>query len=216
VTLLTPQHGKLGVLVRGGRKSSKRVGGALEPFQTISVWVEEKSGRDLGVLREARITRMRPGIVSSLAALEAAGAALRWARHLFSARTAEPEAWGIVTTLLDALDAGAPPSATLAGAALRLLAAVGYGLDLARCVRCGRACPDSKKAYLDAGHGGLVCRACGGAARAIAPELRTVARALQRGESPAMTEPQAAELLELIDAAMAAHAGYEGGAGGRR
>jgi DNA repair protein RecO (recombination protein O) len=211
VTLLTPGHGKLGVLVRGGRKSTKRVGGALEPFHTISAWVDDKSdrGRDLGVLREARIARMRPGIVASLAAMEAAGTALRWARHVFPARHAEPEAWDIVVGLLDVLDAGAPPSASLAGAALRLLAAMGYGLDLAQCVKCGRACPEDKKAYLDAAHGGLVCRACGGAARVMSPELRALSRALQRGEAPPMTEAQAAEILGIIDEAMAAHAGYD-------
>ena len=211
VTLLTPAYGKLGVLVRGGRKSTKRVGGALEPFHTISVWVDDKSdrGRDLGVLRDARIARMRPGIVGSLEALEAGGTALRWARHLFPARTAEPEAWEILTGLLAALDAGARPRPALAGAALRLLAAMGYGLDLARCVKCGRDCPETRKAYLDAAHGGLVCRACGGAARVIAPELRAIGRALQRGEAQDMTDAQAGELLEVIDEAMAAHAGYD-------
>jgi DNA repair protein RecO (recombination protein O) len=187
------------------------VGGALEPFHTIEVWVDDKSdrGRDLGVLREARIARMRQGIVTSLEALDAAGMALRWARHLFSARTAEPEAWAILIGLLDALDAGAPPKASLALAALRLLSAMGYGLDLGQCVKCGRECPETRKAFLDAAHGGLICRACGGAARVISPEVRAIGRALQRGERRDVTEAQATELLGIIDEAMAAHAGYD-------
>ena len=208
VTLLTESMGKIGVVVRGGRKSSKRVGGALEPFHTMEATLEDKGG-DLGVLREARIVRVRQGIVGSLEAMDAAGTALRWARHLFSARTREPDAYAALIELLDQLDQGASPREELSFAALRLLAAVGYALDFERCVVCGKACPDGKPSAIDAARGGLVCRACGGARRMLDAESRAVGRALQRGERVAILAPQAEALLALVDDAMAAHAGYE-------
>jgi DNA repair protein RecO (recombination protein O) len=209
VTLLTESNGKVAVMVRGARKSQKRFGGALEPFHTINAAFDERRG-DLGVLRDARITKMRHGIVSRLDALDAAGTALRWARHLFPARTREPEGWRVLIALLDALDSETRPvRAALAEAGLGLLAACGYALDFERCVQCGKPCPEGRLAYIDAARGGIVCRSCGGGGKTIGAELRTTAVALSRGEAVSLGEADARELLALIDDAMAAHAEYD-------
>lgn len=215
-TLLTETDGKLGVLVRGARKSSRRVGGALEPFHTMEVRLDDRGG-ELATWREGRIAKVRSGIVSHLEALEAAGTALRWARHACPARTREPEAWGTLIALLDALDttaaAGRSPRVELASAALRLLADVGYALDLERCVRCGKECPDGRPARVDAGRGGLVCSACGGAHVHLDVRTRAIARAAQSGQPEellaAMTVADADVILGLAEDAMAAHAGFD-------
>ena len=117
----------------------------------------------------------------------------------------------ILQALLDRLDAGADPRGELAVAGLRLLAAVGYALGFERCVKCGRECPESRPSYIDAAHGGLVCRACGGAKRVIGPEVREAARAMQR-EDVWQTNDRGrviAEVLAIVEEAMAAHAGFE-------
>jgi DNA repair protein RecO (recombination protein O) len=163
----------------------------------------------LATLREARVVRMRHGIVASLDAMDAAGTALRWARHLFPARTREPEGYSVIVDLLDRLDEKTAPRAELAGAGLRLLAAVGYALDFERCVSCGKPCPPERPSGVDASRGGLMCMACGGGRRKLDAEARAVGRALQRGERPDVTPGQAETMLSLIDDAMAAHAGYE-------
>jgi DNA repair protein RecO (recombination protein O) len=209
VTLLTESHGKLGVLVRGGRKSSKRVGGALEPFHSIAVSIDDQ-GRELGTLREARLVTLRQRLVGDLDALDAGGRALRWVRQLFPARTPEPAGWATLNGLLDALERGEAPRPLLAGAALRLLADVGYALDFERCVKCGKPCPEGKPAYVDAARGGLVCRACGGSARTIGAKTRAIAIALARGEAAALADGEADEILGIAEDAMAAHAGIEG------
>lgn len=208
-TLVTEQAGKLGAIVRGGRKGSRRTGGALEPMHTIAVTVEDR-GTELGTLKEARVVRVRAGVTSSLEALDAAGVALRWARHLFPPRTVEPDGWRVLVDLLDVLDDGAAsPRRELARAGLALLAAVGYGLDLDRCVVCGRECPQGKMACVDPARGGLICRACGGAATVLLPDAREAARAFALG-GPADVSPSDAEsLLGLVHRAMAAHAGFE-------
>lgn len=208
VTLLTEAVGKLGALVRGGRKSARRVGGALEPFHTLEATLEDKGG-DLAAMREARLVRMRHGIVASLDAMDAAGTALRWARHLFPVRTREPEGYAVIVELLDRLDEGVSPRAELAGAGLRLLAAVGYALDFERCVSCGKPCPAGRPSGVDGARGGLMCRACGGGRRTFDAELRAVGQALQRGERPDVSATQAEAMLTLVDDAMAAHAGFE-------
>jgi DNA repair protein RecO (recombination protein O) len=214
-TLVTERAGKLGAIVRGARKGSRRVSGALEPVHTIVVRIDDRGG-ELATLKEAHIARTRMRLVQDLDALEAAGVALRWARHLFPPRTVEPEGWRILVDLLDVLDRdpgeGARPTsprAELARAGLAMLAAVGYALDLERCVACGRACPDGKAACIDPARGGLVCRACGGAGSVLLPDVREAARVLASGGPAAVTPKSADTVLGLVDRAMAAHAGFE-------
>jgi DNA repair protein RecO (recombination protein O) len=227
-TLFTEAEGKLGVMVRGGRKSTKRVGGALEPFHTLEARIDDRGG-ELATLREARIVKVRAGIVESLEAIDAAGMALRWVRHVCPPRTREPEAWETLGELLDALDASrgaGAPRVALARAGLRLLADVGYALDLQRCIQCGKACPEQRSSRVDPARGGLVCSACGGArvGRSAAPlesgrtgghlvlsaDLRAKALAAARADdAPSMTAADADALLAVVDAAMAAHAGFD-------
>jgi DNA repair protein RecO (recombination protein O) len=212
-TVITEQAGKVGLVARGARKGSRRVGGALEPVHTVGVLFEDKGG-DLCTLKEARIVRLRGAVTGDLDALEAAGTALRWARHLFPPRTVEPEGWRVLVGLLDELEEGAAarsavPKAALARAGLAMLAAVGYALEFEQCVSCGRPCPEGRPAYVDPARGGLICRSCGGAHTVVAAELRAAASALARGEAGVLDEGEARELLNLVDRAMAAHAGFE-------
>lgn len=208
-TLVTERAGKLSVIVRGARKGSRRLGGALEPVHTIAVRLEDR-GAELATLKEAQIVRLRSALVGNLEALDAAGVALRWARHLFPPRTVEPEGWRLLVEVLDALDAGASsPRRELARAGLAMLSAVGYALDLERCVACGRPCPEGKAACVDPARGGLVCKACGGAARVLLPEAREAARRLVRGASTDVSDRSAETVLGLVDLALAAHTGFE-------
>jgi DNA repair protein RecO (recombination protein O) len=210
-TLFTEAEGKLAALVRGGRKSSKRVGGAIEPFHTIEARLDDRGG-ELATLREARIVRVRAGITANLDATLAAGTALRWVRHSCPPKTREPEAWATLNELLDAIDAlgpDQPARVALARGALRLLADVGYAIDLERCVKCGKECPAGRAARVDPARGGLVCASCGGARAPMSAKLRTIALAVQRGEAEAMTPEDAEAILALVDAAMASHAGFD-------
>ena len=104
-TLMTERAGKIAALARGARKGSRRMGGALEPVHTVSVLLDDR-GQELTTLKEARIVRLRSAVASNLEALEAAGIALRWARHVFPLRTPEPGGWLALVELLDGLDAG--------------------------------------------------------------------------------------------------------------
>jgi DNA repair protein RecO (recombination protein O) len=208
-TLLTETHGKLAGILRGGRRSKRRAPGALEPFHTVHVSLEDRGG-ELVTLREARVVHVRSGITGSLAALEAAGLALRWLRHLSPPRHPEPAAWATTLALLDALD-GCPaePRTRLAVSALRLLADVGYGLDLARCVACGRPCPERRPACVDASRGGLICQSCGGARFILSPHARRLALDAQQGYDVAFAREEAEQVLAMVDGAMAVHGDFE-------
>ncbi len=219
-TFFTETDGKISAIVRGARRSTKRFGGALEPIHELVVSLDD-SGKELCVLKEARIGHVREGIVKSLDTMDAAGQALRWVRHLCPARTPEPSAWTSLRALLDVLDAcghGGPSHASLSPVVaqhlavfgLGLLASVGYAIDFERCVRCGKPCPEERPAFIDASGGGLVCMTCGGARRTIGRELRRLAiRAQARATDLAMTPAQGAELVAIAEEAMSAHADFD-------
>ncbi|HVJ90544.1 MAG TPA: DNA repair protein RecO [Labilithrix sp.] len=212
-TFFTRECGKMGAIVRGARRSTKRFGGALEPLHELAITLEDK-GKELCVLKEARIERPRAGIATSLESMEAAGQALRWLRHLCPTRTPELAVWTSASELLDALDAegahgDALAKAFLASFGLRLLADMGYALEFSSCIRCGRACPEGRSAFVDAARGGLVCTNCGGARRTIGSELRSLAARAQRGENVVLPAREARDLVDVVEEAMAAHTGFD-------
>jgi DNA repair protein RecO (recombination protein O) len=218
VTLLTETDGSVGARFRGGRKSTKRASGGIPPFHTLEVSLDDRGG-DLMTLKETRIATVRSNLVGRLAAMEVAGAALRWARHLFPARQPEPAGWRTLIDLLDALDAPADacarplPLQALAG--LSMLAGVGYALELDRCVVCGKECPPRSAAYVDARRGGVVCRTCGGGTLLLDGRTRALASHAQRADGTMARVPswlddsRATKLSALVTDAMAAHANLD-------
>jgi DNA repair protein RecO (recombination protein O) len=185
------------------------VGGALEPIHTIAVLLEDRGG-ELATLKEARVVTPRLGVAGNLETLEAAGTALRWARHLFPPRTPEPAGWRVVIDLLDALERGeSAPGKALAHAGLSLLGAVGYGLELDACVSCGRPCPRESPACIEPSRGGLVCRSCGGATTVLTANERLGALSIGAGHTEDATDAHAQVVLGIVDRALAAHAGLE-------
>lgn len=211
ITLLTEQRGLISAVARSGRRSAKRFA-SIEPMHLLDVTFDVRASVDLATLVEVTIERTRSHLVSDLGRLEAGGRALRWVRRAAPPDTPEPAVWREINDLLDALNEPeneASPGARLAATGLRLLAAIGWGLDFGRCVRCGRPCDPSASACIDAAAGGLVCRSCGGARTVLRAERRARLVAVSAGADAALEEDDVTVALELIDQALAAHAGIE-------
>lgn len=212
VTLFTQTLGRVSAMARGARRSTKRFGGALEPFFTLKVRLEERPRSELFLLSEASIARPRLGLLTELSRLEVAGRALSWVRRAAPPRTPEPEAWLLLERLLDRLatsEAGLSPERELCELGLPLLSAFGWGLDFERCVSCGKPCPEGPPATIDALRGGLVCRECGGGRLRISAALRERLARAARGEGRALAAEDVGTALDLIDRVFAAHAGLE-------
>jgi DNA repair protein RecO (recombination protein O) len=209
LTLFTDQLGRVSALARAARASKRRFSGALEPMHTLKVALEERPSSELMLLREATLATPRHRLLESLEGLEAAGRALRWVRQAAAPHTPEPAIWRISNELLDALNASPTRHAvgpSLAHAGLQLLVALGWGLDLVHCVRCGRTCASNRRAMIDAARGGLVCRRCGGASVLLDPELR--ARLVRASAGDRALEPEDVSCaLSLVEGALRAHAG---------
>jgi DNA repair protein RecO (recombination protein O) len=212
LTLFTERYGRVSALARGARKSSRRFAGALEPMHTLEVRLEERPERELFGLREARIATPRRALTSELARMEAAGKALGWLRRAAPARTPEPELWLAIESLLDRLaeTGSVDANRVLAAAGFRMLAMLGWGLDLERCVSCGKPCPQGQAGLVDATRGGLVCRSCGGARQRLdGPRRQRLARAGVTGDPQAIDADDAEAALDLVEQVLRAHAGMD-------
>ncbi len=209
-TLFSEERGTLSVIARAARRSQRRFP-ALEPMHLLRVTVDERAGAEMGTLVEATIARPRVGLSSDLERLEAAGKALRWVRSAAPPHTPEPALWAEVNGLLDDLDEPEtlPGSASsrVAAMGLRLLVAVGWGLDLERCVRCGRTCAKDVSACVAPGEGGLICRACGGAPTLLRSDRRARLLDAVRGEPSKLGPADIEVAFALVDAALEAHGG---------
>jgi DNA repair protein RecO (recombination protein O) len=211
VSLFTQELGRVSALARGARKSQRRFGGALEPFFTLSVRLEERARSELFVLTEAAIRTPRLKLLDQLSRMDAAGRALSWVRRAAPVRTPEIEAFRHIERLLDRLaDRGqVDPEREQAEVGLSLLAAFGWGIDFERCVRCGKPCPEDRPSGVDTALGGLVCTACGGARRRLDAALRKRLARAASGESGALGPEDTRVALDLVDAVFSSHAGIE-------
>jgi len=203
LSLFSESLGRISALGRGARRSRKRFGGALEPFHTLLLEVDEPAGGELFLLREASIATLRPTLTGDLSRMDAAGRALSWVRVAAPPRTEEPAVWTTLERLLERLDepSTTSPRLVLAEEGLRLLSAFGWGLELSRCVRCGKECEPGRTAMVDPERGGLVCRACGGA------RFRLVGAARARLAAGALSPEEVDVALDLIERALRAHVG---------
>lgn len=211
VTLLTEQRGLVSAVARSGRRSTKRFA-SIEPMHLLDATFEVRPSVELATLIEVTIARPRVRLTSDLARLEAGGRALRWVRRAAPPLTPEPAVWREINDLLDALDTpedAISPAARLAATGLRLLAAIGWGLNFERCVRCGKPCDESASACIDTTAGGLVCRTCGGARTVLRADRRAHLAAAAAGAEGVLDPGDVLAALALVDEALAAHAGIE-------
>ncbi len=209
VELFTEALGRLGALARTARKSQKRFGGALEPFHTLRTSLEQRPGRDLATLCEARISTARPTLLSRLDAMQAAGRVLGWIRRACPPYTPEPRVWLLAEQMLDRLEAASDAQTTLAEAGLALLDALGWGLWFDRCAVCGKPCAPGRAAWMHAARGGLVCQRCGGGLVLLDGATRARLERAARGEWGVLEPVEVGAAVELAEAALLAHAGLE-------
>jgi DNA repair protein RecO (recombination protein O) len=207
LVVFTEDFGKLGLLARGARNSRRRFGGALEPLHELQL---ELSQSEQGFsLMSAQIARYRGTLAAQLDRMQAAARALRWVREVTPEGQPEPEIWSVLSRLLTRLDAVEPMSTSelTTAAGLQLLEALGWGLELDACVRCGKACPEGKASGVDPAQGGLVCSACGGGRFALSGVERSQLKALRDSEEPsALDAESAARALTLVETAFSCHA----------
>ena len=209
---LTETTGRIAAVARAARKSQKRFGGALEPFHTLRVQLEERHGSELMTLGEAAIATARSRVVSNLDRMQAAGRVLAWVRRATPPHVREAAIWSSIVSFLDVLESGGTDlciDTEVAKTGLQLLTACGWGLELEQCVVCAKRCDSDRTAFVDAARGGLVCRACGGTGTRLGGAQRARFRAATSGAAQSLRQADTALALSVVEAALRAHLGFE-------
>jgi DNA repair protein RecO (recombination protein O) len=164
ITLFTPDQGKVSVIAKSAKKSTKRFPGILELFARLEVVIRRgrrKGG--LAVLQEASLTAAFFHIRESI--LKTAYASY-WAELLnIWLEEGQPQSalYRLLAHVLEELDARrTPPEVLSLMFQLRLLALAGFRPDLEHCTlcRCDPTCKLENKVYASLSKGGIVCCDC--------------------------------------------------------
>ncbi len=205
VSLFGERSGLLSALARHARARRGRSPMVLDPFHTLGVELVAGAG-ELSSLRAAVIDVARARLLESADAMERAGTGSRWARELSPPHAPEPAVFAALERLYDGLERGQDGVVALARFGLALLGALGWGLELGRCVRCGQARPPGRAAFVSAAASGVVCRACGGGQRGADAIDGALLDRLAAEDAHPLDAAGAGPLLRLVEDAVRLHA----------
>jgi DNA repair protein RecO (recombination protein O) len=159
LTVLTREHGKIGVIARGVRKAPGRMAPHTDLFARSTMQIARGRG-ELEVLTQAQ--RIGPALPSSDARrIACASLCAELADRVLEGN--HPLEAGIYELVADALaacaDTGRDPRAAVAWFARRMIDRLGYAPELTVCASC--AAPLSERpAVFSAVGGGLLCEQC--------------------------------------------------------
>ena len=159
--LYTSEHGRVGAVAKGVRRTRSRFGGRLEPFFRLALRLYEGKG-ELHTVTQAETVESYPRLRERGASLSAATSACEAVLRLFGDGGANTGAYNLLCRelqLLDA-DAGAASTANLLAFRLKLLMAAGFLPELGTCAHCGAPATPAPRRRFSAAAGGVVCGDC--------------------------------------------------------
>ena len=177
VTLLGASTGRLSAMARGARRSLRRFGGGLGLGARGEAILRESPHAELLTLESFDVADGRAGLGADLGRTAHAGYVAELCDRLCAVRQPEPEVFTWLDRFLTLLEARGASAERLRTFELGLFQRLGFGLQLAACVACGRSDLGDEVARFDAERGGVVCAACGRRGTLLFPAAR---RALQR------------------------------------
>ena len=225
--LYTVDHGRVGAIAKGIRKTTSRVGGRLEPLGHVELLLHQGRG-ELHTVTGVELIRPHSAVRDDPHRLAVGLIGAEAMLRLFTEQEANERAFTALTRFLDLLD-DAPPGAAQAprsfGRAsalrpdldplglsfqLKLLWLSGYLPHVGSCAECGSEGP---LAGYSARAGGTVCGACGPGALALSSDGLAGMEALLRSpladaRPTGLTERGAREVLAVITSSYEEHGGF--------
>jgi DNA repair protein RecO (recombination protein O) len=163
VTVFSLAKGKVSLIAKGAKKSSKRFAGVLELFSEIDIVGSSGRNRGLPVLQEAALRRPFPGIRTALSKTAYASFWAELVNHWMEEHVEHPELFYLLQHVLGELDRGALPEGALSVFFMvRFLNITGHSPNLDHCTvcRCGLDTLPTQALGVEISRGGVACPEC--------------------------------------------------------
>jgi DNA repair protein RecO (recombination protein O) len=155
-TLLTREHGKVGAIAKGVRRTTSRLGPALELFGQVDVLLA--TGRNLDVVVQA-VRLEGPRIAADVERTAHAGLITELADRVSEERHPVEGLYELTVMALRELAVEPEPRRASAYYMVVALRVLGYAPQLQACASCGRPLPEAPGAFSPAA-GGFLCVDC--------------------------------------------------------
>jgi len=181
--LYTSEHGRVGAIAKGARRTRSRLGGRLEPFSHVELMLHRGRG-ELSTVTGASLVASHDRVRTEPYRLAVGTIGLEAMLRLFTGEERNERAFLALTRFLDALDDAPTPAPArpsldplVLSFQLKLLWVSGYLPHLDSCVECGVEV--GLVGYLPAS-GGVVCAPCGARSIVLSPDgLRGISALLR-------------------------------------
>ena len=161
LTVLTREHGKIGVMARGVRRPQSRLASRTDLFMQSRMQLAKGRGQ-LEVLIQAEPVR-RDNRSSDPRRAACAALCAELSDRVLESHHADGEIYALVASALaDCADPGRDPRAAMVWFERRMIDRLGYAPQLQDCAGCSRRLPEQAARFSAVG-GGLLCAACGAA-----------------------------------------------------
>jgi DNA repair protein RecO (recombination protein O) len=161
LSLFSQAQGKISVIAKSAKKSTRRFAGVLELFSELDAVVT--AGRGLPVLQEASLKNPFAQIRAVPSRLAYASYWAELIQDWMEAHAAHAELYRLLQHVLSELDQGSVPAAVLSIVfQMRFLRLSGHSPNLEHCVGCRCEMPAIRPNVLgvDVAKGGIACPAC--------------------------------------------------------
>ncbi|AWB45400.1 DNA repair protein RecO [Paenibacillus sp. CAA11] len=155
ITLCTEESGKVGVLVRGAKKSKSRHAALTQPFTYGQYVFFRNTG--LGTLNAGEIIESHHALREDLVLAAYASYACELLDRILQDEEVGSFWFSQLKACLEALDGGKDPQIVIHLFEMKMLQAAGYGPELEACVSCGSG---EETEWFSPQLGGILCRRC--------------------------------------------------------
>jgi len=162
LTVLTREHGKVGVIARGVRKPQSRLAARTDLFARSRMQLAQGRGELLVLAQAQRPADSPPRLVEDPRRAACAAVIAELTDRVLEAHHPDREIFELVELALEEVsDPARDPRAALVRFARQMIGRLGYAPQLHECASCGRPLPELPAGFSAAG-GGLLCDDCRG------------------------------------------------------
>lgn len=160
VRFFTLSSGKISGIAKGAKKSQKRFMNTLEPFNQVLLEYFEKPTSSLVRVENADLKESNSGLELNLKRVCAASFFTEFVDKLTKEKQRNSHLFQTLKRILDSLKLLEFTVTDILYYELQMLRHLGYMLNLAACVHCGKALTDMEKLYFSKERGGTLCPGC--------------------------------------------------------